>query len=110
VDAIIGAPKRMHAVLPSLCTGCELCVPPCRSTASCIAPPGGMDAQDDAEPRRERHARARALARASGSRPQPRAGRHRERDTAPEARAQAHARCDRRRARRARAARPACAG
>ena len=26
VDAIIGAPKRMHAVLASQCTGCELCV------------------------------------------------------------------------------------
>ena len=29
VDAIIGAPKRMHTVLATLCTGCELCVPPC---------------------------------------------------------------------------------
>lgn len=29
VDAIIGAPRRMHTVLPALCTGCELCVPPC---------------------------------------------------------------------------------
>jgi len=29
VDAIIGAPKRMHAILPSLCTGCGLCLPPC---------------------------------------------------------------------------------
>jgi Na+-translocating ferredoxin:NAD+ oxidoreductase subunit B len=29
VDAIIGAPKRMHTVLTACCTGCELCVPPC---------------------------------------------------------------------------------
>jgi len=29
VDAIVGAPKRMHAVLASACTGCGLCVPPC---------------------------------------------------------------------------------
>ena len=29
VDAIIGAPKRMHTVIPELCTGCELCLPPC---------------------------------------------------------------------------------
>jgi electron transport complex protein RnfB len=29
VDAIIGAPKRMHTVIASLCTGCELCLPPC---------------------------------------------------------------------------------
>ena len=35
VDAIIGAAKRMHAVLTSVCTGCELCVPPC--PVDCIA-------------------------------------------------------------------------
>ena len=35
VDAIIGAPKRLHAVLSALCTGCELCVPPC--PVDCIA-------------------------------------------------------------------------
>jgi electron transport complex protein RnfB len=29
VDAIIGAPKRMHAVIEPLCTGCELCLPAC---------------------------------------------------------------------------------
>jgi electron transport complex protein RnfB len=29
VDAIIGAPKRLHGVLAELCSGCELCVPPC---------------------------------------------------------------------------------
>jgi electron transport complex protein RnfB len=29
VDAIVGAPKRMHTVLTVHCTGCELCVPPC---------------------------------------------------------------------------------
>jgi electron transport complex protein RnfB len=29
VDAIIGAQKRMHAVLNSLCSGCELCIEPC---------------------------------------------------------------------------------
>lgn len=29
VDAIMGAPKRMHTVLAELCTGCDLCVPPC---------------------------------------------------------------------------------
>jgi electron transport complex protein RnfB len=35
VDAIIGAEKRMHAVLTSLCSGCELCVAPC--PVDCIA-------------------------------------------------------------------------
>jgi Na+-translocating ferredoxin:NAD+ oxidoreductase subunit B len=29
VDAIVGAPKRMHTVLLEQCTGCELCLPPC---------------------------------------------------------------------------------
>lgn len=29
VDAIMGANKQMHTVLPDLCTGCDLCVAPC---------------------------------------------------------------------------------
>jgi Na+-translocating ferredoxin:NAD+ oxidoreductase subunit B len=29
VDAIVGAPKRMHSVIASRCTGCDLCLPPC---------------------------------------------------------------------------------
>ncbi|MEO8063271.1 MAG: RnfABCDGE type electron transport complex subunit B [Pseudomonadota bacterium] len=29
VDAISGAPRRMHTVIAELCTGCELCVAPC---------------------------------------------------------------------------------
>lgn len=29
VDAIIGANKHMHTVLPDWCTGCDLCLPPC---------------------------------------------------------------------------------
>lgn len=29
VDAIVGAPKRMHTVIASECTGCELCIAPC---------------------------------------------------------------------------------
>ena len=29
VDAIVGAPKLMHAVIAPLCTGCELCIPAC---------------------------------------------------------------------------------
>jgi electron transport complex protein RnfB len=28
-DAIIGASKFMHSVIPALCTGCELCIAPC---------------------------------------------------------------------------------
>jgi len=29
VDAIVGAPKLLHAIISSRCTGCELCLPPC---------------------------------------------------------------------------------
>jgi electron transport complex protein RnfB len=29
VDAIVGAAKRMHAIIETLCTGCELCIAPC---------------------------------------------------------------------------------
>ncbi|MCA3217332.1 MAG: electron transport complex subunit RsxB [Burkholderiales bacterium] len=35
VDAIVGAAKRMHTVLPENCTGCDLCVAPC--PMDCIA-------------------------------------------------------------------------
>ncbi|MHC8440833.1 MAG: RnfABCDGE type electron transport complex subunit B [Candidatus Eutrophobiaceae bacterium] len=29
VDAIIGASKQMHSVIPEFCTGCGLCLEPC---------------------------------------------------------------------------------
>ena len=29
VDAIVGAAKQMHTIVPDLCTGCDLCVNPC---------------------------------------------------------------------------------
>ena len=29
VDAIVGAAKQMHTIVADLCTGCELCIPPC---------------------------------------------------------------------------------
>ncbi|QDZ28557.1 electron transport complex subunit RsxB [Noviherbaspirillum sp. UKPF54] len=61
VDAIVGAAKQMHTVLPQLCTGCDLCVAPC--PVDCIAmvdvTPGktGWDAwsQEQADSARERH-------------------------------------------------------
>lgn len=28
-DAILGAAKQMHVIIPDLCTGCGLCLPPC---------------------------------------------------------------------------------
>lgn len=41
VDAIIGANKALHTVIPDLCTGCELCVAPCPTdciTMEIVAP------------------------------------------------------------------------
>ncbi|EGY28804.1 electron transport complex, RnfABCDGE type, B subunit [Candidatus Regiella insecticola 5.15] len=29
VDAIVGATRALHTVLPDLCTGCDLCIAPC---------------------------------------------------------------------------------
>ena len=61
VDAIVGAAKQMHTVVPDLCTGCDLCVAPC--PVDCISmievTPGrsGWDAwsQEQADAARERH-------------------------------------------------------
>jgi electron transport complex protein RnfB len=61
VDAIVGAAKQMHTILPDLCTGCDLCVAPC--PVDCIAmvdvTPGrtGWDAwsPQQAEQARARH-------------------------------------------------------
>ena len=37
VDAIVGAPKRMHTVITAECSGCELCLPAC--PVDCISLP-----------------------------------------------------------------------
>jgi electron transport complex protein RnfB len=41
VDCIVGAPKRMHAVIAPLCTGCELCLPVCPVDCIVLAPASG---------------------------------------------------------------------
>ena len=61
VDAIIGAAKQMHTILPDLCTGCDLCVAPC--PVDCIAmvdvTPGNSGwaawSQEQADAARARH-------------------------------------------------------
>lgn len=70
VDAIVGAAKQMHTVIPELCTGCDLCVAPC--PVDCIAmvsvTPGksGWDAWSSAQAQTARdsfHARNARLQR-----------------------------------------------
>lgn len=54
VDAIVGAPKFLHAVLPDECTGCELCIPPC--PVDCIELRAAPSARSPApEANRRRH-------------------------------------------------------
>jgi len=73
VDAIIGAPKRMHTVITELCTGCDLCVPPCPVDCIVIEPldpqPLPIWSDADATAARARHeARASRLLRVAAER------------------------------------------
>jgi len=56
VDAIIGAPRRMHGVLTAACTGCELCVAPCPVDCITLRPAGRKWTASDARAARDRHA------------------------------------------------------
>ena len=65
VDAIIGASKLMHTVLPEQCTGCDLCVAPC--PVDCISmvpvkPARTWTPQDATRARTQFEARQRRLA------------------------------------------------
>jgi len=55
VDAICGAPKRLHAVVAALCTGCELCIPPCPVACIQMQPAGRAWSAEDARAARARH-------------------------------------------------------
>ena len=61
VDAILGASKQMHTILPDLCTGCDLCVAPCPVDCIVMYPVSGdatgWDAwsQAEADDARARH-------------------------------------------------------
>lgn len=70
VDAIVGAAKQMHTIVPALCTGCDLCVAPCPVDCISMLPvtPGRTGwaawSQHEADAARQRHdARARRLKR-----------------------------------------------
>jgi electron transport complex protein RnfB len=71
VDAIAGAPRRMHTVIAELCTGCELCVAPCpvdciimipllASTLPALALPAAGESRTRFEAHNERVARRAA--------------------------------------------------
>jgi electron transport complex protein RnfB len=71
VDAIVGAPRRMHTVVAQLCTGCELCVAPCpvdcivmlpilESSARGLALPAAHDSRAHLEAHNARLARRAA--------------------------------------------------
>ena len=64
VDAIIGASKRMHAVVASLCSGCELCLAPCPVDCISMVDAGRSWLPEDARAARSRYlARGQRLAR-----------------------------------------------
>lgn len=56
VDAIVGAARRMHTVLPDACTGCGLCVAPCPMDCIAMTPvaPAREWTSADADRSRER--------------------------------------------------------
>jgi len=71
VDAIVGAPRRMHSVIAAWCNGCDLCVAPC--PMDCIAmvpvqPPRVWTEADASESRARHEARRRRLADERGGR------------------------------------------
>lgn len=63
VDAIIGANKFMHTVIPDLCSGCDLCIPVCPVDCIQMAPANKEWSRLDADNARQRHQhRAKRLA------------------------------------------------
>jgi Na+-translocating ferredoxin:NAD+ oxidoreductase subunit B len=57
VDAIVGAHRFMHTVLPALCTGCELCVAPCPVDCIAMVPRASLPAAPAAPAARDTRAR-----------------------------------------------------
>jgi electron transport complex protein RnfB len=64
VDAILGASKRMHAIVPALCSGCALCLAPCPVDCITMVPAERTWTPADADAARARHqSRLQRLAR-----------------------------------------------
>ena len=81
VDAIIGAPKRMHDVLGTLCSGCDLCVEPCPVDCIVMVPAGREWTGADALAARARY-EARGHRLAAAARPATRSAEARKREAA----------------------------
>jgi len=81
VDAIIGAPKRMHDVLGTLCSGCDLCVEPCPVDCIVMVPAGREWTGADALAARARYA-ARNLRLSIAARPSTRSAEAHKREAA----------------------------
>jgi Na+-translocating ferredoxin:NAD+ oxidoreductase subunit B len=65
VDAIVGAARHMHSVIPDWCNGCDLCIAPCPMDCIAMVPvqPERAWSDDDARWSRTRYeARRRRLA------------------------------------------------
>lgn len=56
-DAIIGANKWMHTVVPGLCTGCELCIPVCPVDCIRMEPVAALPDADASRERFDAHQR-----------------------------------------------------
>ena len=56
VDAIVGAPRRMHTVIAAECIGCRLCLPPCPVDCITMVDTGKALTREE---RRSRAAKAR---------------------------------------------------
>jgi len=66
LDALIGAPKFLHAVLPTLCSGCGVCIPACPVDCIVLELAGREWTDGDAAVARSRyHARLRRLVEAT---------------------------------------------
>jgi H+/Na+-translocating ferredoxin:NAD+ oxidoreductase subunit B len=71
VDAIVGAVRRMHTVVPDWCNGCDLCVAPCPMDCIAMIPvePERVWSDEDASNSRARYlARRRRLVREAAER------------------------------------------
>jgi electron transport complex protein RnfB len=77
IDAIVGAAKLMHTVIPQYCSGCDLCVAPCPMDCIETVPVARAWTDTDAASARARHiARGERLLQREEEQATHRSGRH----------------------------------